>query len=170
MKIKYQLTKQDFESFYNHHIYKTKSKIFRTVQTTLQILAFSGIFFSLLYLQFKVNLYIAAILGLAIGTVLIRFMKKSQVTTMIKQSNGLEKTQFLELTNEGINIEKESGNIFVRWSGIKDISNDSEAIYFYTTPQCAFILPSRYFKDDREFEDFIKKVNDCRGDSNNKRT
>lgn len=75
----------------------------------------------------------------------------------IKQQDMFHDTLIYNLCEEGILVRQGEQYVNVEWSGIRKITNTRKAMFIYTSPVRAFILPYDQIDDSGEFKRIISE-------------
>lgn len=174
MKFIFELTEQDYLDFNmftvkNYKFYKTKIKLFRVIFTIVPIgtglvcWLFDGIKRS--RADFMVGLFVAmTLLSILFWLVFPKFfdilMLRNAKKILFKEGkNNIlgERTLFFEEDKIQTLTEYEESSI--HYGAITQIKQSEKAIYLYTAPAMAMILPIRVFADEVEKQEFINFIN-----------
>jgi hypothetical protein len=157
MKVQYSITPKDAVNFYKHFKSKGSYK-FNIFKRIVQVVAVAMIIFLILTFISNIQMKFSLPYGLVMAILIIFLIDKVQISNIKRSSSSINKNQVIEITDPGVQINRERGNVFVRWDGIIEVSHDTNGIYLFTNPKCAFIVPRRCFKNEQEFIEFIEQA------------
>lgn len=165
MKLNYQLTYNDYLEFNLFHMDNSDEikKSLLVSRVILSIIIFGVAFLAVRDRNISGYVFFAVIwlVCMIFYTKYFRAFVKRRIEKLIKEGKniGFLGNCSLILSDEGINVISDSGEVKTRWEGIERISVDKEHIFIYFGSLAAHIVPIRVFADNSEKEFFLEALN-----------
>lgn len=174
MKFTFELTEQDYLEFNmftmkNYKFYKTQIKLFRIIFTIVPI--GTGLVHLLLdgakssRTDVIVSLFVAmTLLSILFWFVFPKFfdaltLRNAQKILFKEGKNNSLGEQTILFEKDKIQIVTEYEKSSIQYAAITQIKQSEKAIYLYTAPAMAMILPIRVFADEAEKQECINFIN-----------
>ena len=75
-----------------------------------------------------------------------------------RRKSGWDRPMMVHFTDAGIATRHPTQDSQFHWSAIKDVVNRKGRLFLFTTPNCAIILPRRFFDSDAQFDDWAERA------------
>lgn len=169
MKIKYEITKDDYLKFNMYHLETSKGVkkelLIHRVIIPILLVAAAFAFTVLTGIGIVFSLPIFLIAAIAWAVYYPKFYKKNAMKNLDKMfSRGLQSASaskyVLNVKDEGIFASSQAGQTLHKWSDIVRFYETDEHIFLYVTDKIAHVIPKRCFKnheEETEFMDIIKE-------------
>lgn len=69
--------------------------------------------------------------------------------------------QWFEAVAEGFEARSDRGHSLVRWSAVRRLEVEGTRLFVFVSPDSAYIVPSRAFAADADFEAFVSAAREC---------
>ena len=168
MKIKYNLTENDYINFNICHMRNSKA-LRKTIMINrflvpLIFLLMPFILYNISDIPFSywaITFILIYILWVSLYEKYVYRINRKRIKRMLeeKSNNGLIGERILEIDEENIKITNNSGESKFSIKTIKDIIEDKEYIFIYINSVAAIIIPLEVFKDKEDKERFKKLLN-----------
>jgi hypothetical protein len=176
MKIEFKNTIEDVQNFSQYHS-KNSPPIKR--RTNLSRYGYPILFFIVLIpaiiKQALFNIVLWLIVSLIWFIILPKLNFLSTKRHIMKEYKGgknkiLLSNRSLELSEQGISVVTEHSESFIKWDAIEKIEKDKKYIFIYVDPQSALIVPRDCFRDEKEANEFLSKLESSYYNINKKST
>lgn len=166
MKVKFDLTKEDFVAFNLYHS-ETSEKFKKSVFIQRYIVSLIFLAIPLIgYFVFKIDFKNIAPMFLVIWVIwvifygkAIKFNLKKKVETFVTQKekagDPVLGEYFLEVDNSGVTLSRKNGSLKSKWKDVEKILEDDLRMYVYIGEDSAYIIPKKAFKNN-ELEELRK--------------
>jgi len=156
MEIEIEIVREDYADF-NRYFYLKKGFLKRIYI----ILVTAFVISALIYRkpEFDMGLYLRLVVlsGLIFGLIYIggMYLGLSFTKRLPADKGGILGKKRFTITKEALVEDSETHRNIQRWQGIKSIELNDNAIFVFVDNIAAYIIPKRYFKNDRELETFV---------------
>lgn len=99
-----------------------------------------------------------ALIG-ALFTIIQPIQLKMQSAQQVKINPAFKEPLEYMIDANGIKVKQNEEEVMVPWDGIRNVKETSKAIFVYTNPKAAFILPKEQYKDQYEIVKGLIKEN-----------
>lgn len=168
MKIKYDITKDDYIKFNLYHLESSpsvkKELIIHRFIIPLLLVGLSAAFYVLTGLPLYIGLPLFIGIGIVWAIYYPKFYKKNALKNVSKmvdsgfQSSGVSKNT-INVLDEGIHSSSRAGQSINRWDEVKKIHQTDEHIFIYVTDKIAHVIPKRAFANEEEEKEFMEIIN-----------
>ncbi len=168
MKIKYNLTENDYINFNICHMRNSK-ELRKTIMinrflVSLIFLLMPFILYNISdipFLYWTITFILVYILWVSLYEKYVYRINRKRIKRMLEEKNndGLIGERILEIDEENIKITNNSGESKFPIKSIKDIIEDEEYIFIYINSVSAIIIPLEVFKDKEDKERFKNLLN-----------
>ena len=172
MKFTFELMEQDYLDFNmftvkNYKFYKTQMKLFRGIFTIIPI--GTGLVNLLLNGEKRIGVIVALLIVMTLISILFwcgfpkfydALMLRNAKKILFREGENRilgKRTLFFE--EDRIQTVTEYEESCVKYAAITQIKQSDKAIYLYTAPAMAMILPIRVFADEAEKQECINFIN-----------
>ncbi|ARD47863.1 YcxB family protein [Sporosarcina sp. P33] len=166
MEIQYKLTEEDVVAFNLYHVKHSKvgknSLQWQRYISPLIFLLFAY-FLSVFTEMPKGPLFaafgITAVLWVIFYPKYFYFHITRQVRKMLKEgkNEGLVGEHLMKMNKAGITDKTSVGETAVQWTGVKQLREDAEYFYVYTSTVSAYIIPKRDVYSADGFKSYVRK-------------
>ncbi len=167
MKIKYEITKDDYLKFNMYHLENSPSvkkelRVHRFI-IPLLLVAVAGAFSLLSGIPITITFPIFLILAILWSVFYPKYYKKNALKNVSKvlehgvQSQGTPR-YVLNVKDDGIYATSGAGQTFNKWDDIIKFEETDSHMFLYVTEKVAHVVPIRAFKTDEEKNEFLNIV------------
>jgi len=166
MKFEFSIAEEEFLEFYRYTIKSAKSRSNENAKPNFVILLFSsivvGIVFSAVLNHFNLSFQVFS-RSVIVSVVVIVFiflvflflsLKKMQRNTMPRKDGVIMGNQSLELTGQGISLDKVGYSSFAKWEKVVSLEESAGNFYIFVDTIAAYIVPKHVFGSKGEQEEF----------------
>jgi hypothetical protein len=163
MNVEYDLLPEDIFAFHHFQSYgtdrtSTGRKVFWSVMAVICIGLLVVLFLATQSWQAGLAMIIPLVFVL---TALFRDrIAHYQINQMLRKEQNAKWLGFRSLTiaPENLNITTELSANCILWSGVHKIKSTDDYAYLYTSSSEAIVIPTRAFRNDKEFDQFVAKA------------
>ncbi|MEF9951374.1 MAG: YcxB family protein [Clostridium sp.] len=168
MKIKYDITKDDYIKFNLYHLESSpnvkKEIIIHRLVIPLLLVGLSAAFYVLLGMPMYIGVPLFVGIGILWSIFYPKFYRKNALKNVSKmidnglQSSGVSKNT-INVLDEGIHSSSRAGQTINRWDEVKKVHETDEHIFIYVTEKIAHVVPKRAFENEEQEKEFIEIIN-----------
>lgn len=167
MRIEYKLTKEDYYEFNLHHMSHFK-KVNRSINIQRFLMPIIFTVFAVLTYRMgntSLNIILPIYLLVSTGWVMLypKFLqravnKRLNAILELESNKSLLEDKVLEVADDGLYEILEGDNRVLSSKEVVDIVETDKNVYVYLPAESAYIIPKKFFKDEKEKAEFKSKV------------
>lgn len=154
MKLTIDITRRDYLDFNKHHFIKTR--LFRTIITGVVTIAVLQYILS--RDGFDLNSCIISSVASAITYFFAVYMSLLYTEKVPKDDGSILGLREFDFMEDEISCKTSTSSSHINWVSIKTIEKGRNAFYLYMDTNMALIIPKRYLKSEKEFNEFEQMV------------
>ncbi|MEF9933982.1 MAG: YcxB family protein [Clostridium sp.] len=168
MKIKYDITKDDYIKFNMYHLESSsnvkKELVIHRFIIPMMLVGLSAAFYVLTGLPLHIGVPLFLGIGIVWAVFYPKYYRKNALKNVSKvvdsgfQSSGVSKNT-INVLDEGIHSSSRAGQTINRWDEVKKVHETDEYFFIYVTDKIAHVIPKRAFANKEEEHEFIEIIN-----------
>jgi hypothetical protein len=156
IKLEINLTPEDLYTFQKSIITRALTPSSKAILIIAMIIFSLGILLSEAYLATKlIRLALLFTIPALLAFLILGAVKRSSVNAF-KENKLVLQTQRVTLTQEGIEVQSDSGYSNLQWEQLYRVTEIKESFLFFISKQQAFVIPKRYIVPYVEQYDLIR--------------
>ena len=155
MKLEFEITKTDYETFYKQHfLYELRKRATAAILIPL-IVAYSFAGQPFYWMKFVLITIITGFLYLAIYYLIPYFVSINKLRKAISDEPGYLEKKKISITDEGLYFENETSNITRKWESFVSVDSYKKFVSLRLADKRTYLIPKTAFVSDNEAIEFL---------------